>query len=166
MGVVARPADARAVTEALLRVASEADLEAILQIERDVFTDPWSPESFAPEFSDPYTWFRLLELDGLVVGYVVARIVAQQGEIATIAVHPAHRSLGFGGRLLDAAIAASEAALCEGVWLEVRVSNQAAKRLYDSRGFEPIGRRRGYYRSPVEDALVLRRPPQGGGSPA
>jgi [ribosomal protein S18]-alanine N-acetyltransferase len=43
------------------------------------------------------------------------------------------------------------------VWLEVRPSNAAARRLYESRGFQLIGRRRGYYRAPVEDALVMRR---------
>ena len=145
----------------LIRAAIESDLDTILRIERTVFSDPWSPESFAPEFADPYTWFRVLELDGRVVGYVVARIVAQQGEIANIAVDPDHRGTGLGGHLLDAAILASEAALCEAVWLEVRVSNEPARRLYGSRGFEPIGRRRGYYRAPVEDALVLRRPAPG-----
>ncbi|MCC7053531.1 MAG: ribosomal protein S18-alanine N-acetyltransferase [Gemmatimonadaceae bacterium] len=140
-----------------VRPAQRADLQAILEIEREVFTDPWSPESFAPEFSDPYTWFRVLEVDGVMAGYIVARIVARQGEIANIAVAQAHRGAGLGGVLLDAAVAAAEAAECEAVWLEVRVTNEPAIRLYTSRRFELIGRRKGYYRSPVEDALVLRR---------
>jgi [ribosomal protein S18]-alanine N-acetyltransferase len=142
-----------------LRVARLTDLSAILQIEARAFSDPWSPESFAPEFDDPYSWFRVLELDGVLVGYTIARIVAQQGEIANIAVDPSQQRTGLGGVLLDAAIAAAEAAACEAVWLEVRVSNTPARRLYESRGFELIGRRRGYYREPVEDALVLRRSP-------
>ena len=145
------------MTTVVLRQARVSDLDAVLRIEHRVFSDPWSPESFAPEFDDPYTWFHVAEIDGAMVGYVVARIVAQQGEIANIAVNPAFQSTGLGGKLLDAAIAAAEAAECEAVWLEVRVSNDPARRLYASRGFEMIGRRRGYYRSPVEDALVLRR---------
>lgn len=145
------------MTTAALRAAAVCDLSAILAIEQRVFSDPWSPDSFAPEFDDPYTWFRVVELDGVVAGYVVARIVAQQGEIANIAVDPAHQGAGLGGRLLDGAIAAAEADACEAVWLEVRVSNDPARRLYASRGFEPIGRRKGYYRAPLEDALVLRR---------
>lgn len=140
-----------------MRLARASDLDAILTIEHRVFSDPWSPASFAPEFSDPYTWFSVAEIDGIVSGYAIARIVAKQGEIANIAVDPAHQRSGLGGKLLDAAMVAADAAECEAVWLEVRVSNEPARRLYESRGFEPIGRRRGYYRTPVEDALVLRR---------
>ena len=141
----------------VLRQALVSDLDAILRIEHRVFSDPWSPESFAPEFADPYTWFRVAEIGEALVGYIVARIVAQQGEIANIAVDPVHQGSGLGGKLLDAAVAAAEAEACEAVWLEVRLSNDAARRLYASRGFEAIGRRRAYYRAPVEDALVLRR---------
>ncbi len=144
------------VSGALIRVAQVSDLPAILRIERQVFSDPWSPDSFAPEFDDEYSWFRVVEVGGAVAGYIVARIVAEQGEIANIAVDQAHRGTGLGGTLLDAAIAACDAGLCEAVWLEVRVSNVAARRLYERHGFVQIGRRRGYYRSPVEDALVLR----------
>jgi ribosomal-protein-alanine N-acetyltransferase len=145
------------VSVAVLRAALVSDLPAILAIEKRVFSDPWSPESFAPEFTDFYSWFHVIEVNAHIAGYVVARIVARQGEIANIAVDPAHQGTGLGGRLLDAAVAAADAQESEAVWLEVRVSNEPARRLYASRGFEPIGRRRGYYRSPVEDALVLRR---------
>lgn len=141
----------------VVRVASPQDIDAILGIENRVFSDPWSPESFTPDFTDPYTWFRVLEVDGAIAGYVIARIVARQGEIANIAVDVCHQRAGFGGTLLDAAVAATDSAMCEAVWLEVRMSNEPAQRLYASRGFEPIGRRKGYYRAPVEDALVLRR---------
>lgn len=145
------------MTEPVLRQAIPRDLDAILRIEGLVFSDPWSPESFRPEFDDPYSWFRVVEVEGVVAGYVIARIVARQGEIANIAVDPARQGTGLGGRLLDAAVDAAVAEQCEAVWLEVRVSNEPARRLYASRGFEPIGRRRGYYRAPAEDALVLRR---------
>ena len=157
MGGDACACAAAVVSNVLLREARRSDIDAILAIERVVFSDPWSPESFAPEFDDPYTWFRVAEVDGTIRGYVIARIVARQGEIANIAVAPTHRGTGLGGVLLDAAVTTAEAAECEAVWLEVRVSNEPALRLYTSRRFEPIGRRRGYYRSPVEDALVLRR---------
>jgi len=145
------------VTATAIRAACPADLAAILQIEHRVFSDPWSADAFTSDFDDPYTWFRVIEVDGVVSGYVIARIVARQGEIVNIAVAPTHHGTGLGGRLLDAAIAATDADACEAVWLEVRVSNSAARRLYESRTFEEIGRRRGYYRGPVEDALVLRR---------
>lgn len=148
-----------------LRPATAADLAAILAIEHAVFTDPWAPASFESEFDDPYGWFHVAVDDddgGAVVGYAMARFVAGEGEVMNIAVVPARRGHGLGGTLLDAALAAASAANCDAMWLEVRVSNTAARRLYDSRGFELVGRRRGYYRRPVEDALVLRRPLRAG----
>jgi len=147
------------VSSVSIRPAVPDDLPGILAIERVVFGDPWSPDSFTPEFTDEYSFFRVAELDGVVAGYVLARIVARQGEIANIAVALEHRGTGLGGLLLDAAVAAAEAQQCEAVWLEVRESNDPARRLYASRGFAQIGRRRRYYRLPVEDALVLRREP-------
>jgi ribosomal-protein-alanine N-acetyltransferase len=147
------------VSGATIRRAVVDDLPGILAIEHEAFSDPWSADSFRPEFSDDYACFSIAVVDGVVAGYVIARIVARQGEIANIAVAPAHRGTGLGGQLLDAAVAAAEAAQCEAVWLEVRESNTAARRLYASRGFVLIGRRRRYYRLPVEDALVLRREP-------
>lgn len=140
-----------------LRPAVPADLAAILAIEQAVFGDAWSAESFASEFDEPYAWFRVVEDAGVIGGYVIARIVGGQAEIANIAVAPAAQRHGLGGRLLDAAIAAAVEADCDAVWLEVRPSNAAARRLYETRGFVLIGRRRGYYRAPVEDALVMRR---------
>jgi ribosomal-protein-alanine N-acetyltransferase len=62
-----------------------------------------------------------------------------------------------GGRLLDDALAAADASAISAVYLEVRTSNQAARALYESRGFRMVGRRRSYYQQPTEDALVLRR---------
>jgi len=59
--------------------------------------------------------------------------------------------------LLERAIAELREAAVRTIYLEVRESNLAARTLYEANGFESVGRRRGYYRSPVEDALVLRR---------
>ena len=65
------------------------------------------------------------------------------------------------GRLLDEALREAATLGLTSVFLEVRLSNVAARQLYESRGFAPIGRRRAYYREPLEDALVLRwQPPQ------
>jgi len=157
VGDCARTCVTGLVSEIQLRSAEPSDLDGILRIERLVFSDPWSPEFFAPEFTDEYSWFRVAAIDGEIAGFVVARIVAQQGEIVNIAVHPSRHGTGLGGRLLDAAILAADAADCEAVWLEVRASNAPAQRLYASRSFEEIGCRRHYYREPLEDALVLRR---------
>lgn len=141
-----------------IRAATPADLEAIVAIERAVFTDPWAPASFASEFGESCTWFRVAcDADGAVRGFALSRFVADQGELMNIAVAPAWRGRGDGGRLVDDAVAAATAAGCEAMWLEVRASNAGAQALYAARGFALVGKRRGYYRKPVEDAWVYRR---------
>jgi ribosomal-protein-alanine acetyltransferase len=133
------------------------DLPAIAAIEREAFSDPWSEKSFRDALAHPSIYFAAARDDAnAVVGYVVAWFVADEGQIANLAVAPSGWGQGIGRALLDAAL--REAALREAseVYLEVRDSNDRARRLYRSRGFEEVGRRRGYYRHPVEDAIVLR----------
>jgi ribosomal-protein-alanine N-acetyltransferase len=96
----------------------------------------------------------VVESGGKVLGSVMARQAADEGEILTIAVDPGHRRQGLGHRLLEAATAQMAAAGVRTVWLEVRTSNVAARMMYLGSGF---GVRRGYYRRPTEDALILRR---------
>ena len=136
---------------------SDTDLPAVAAIERVAFSDPWSERSFRDALAHPSIYFAAARNDsGVLVGYVVAWFVADEGQIANLAVTPDAWGGGIGRSLLDAAL--REAALREAanVYLEVRDSNERARSLYRSRGFEEVGRRRAYYRRPVEDAIVLR----------
>ena len=90
-------------------------------------------------------------------GYVITMAVTDESEVLNIAVDPERRGAALGALLLDAALAEAEKRGARSTFLEVRESNEPALRLYRSRGFEEISRRRRYYKSPVEDALVLRR---------
>lgn len=151
----------------VIRAASERDLDRMAAIERVSFSDPWSSDAFAQALRLSHVRCLIAESAvpadgggngaGAMLGYVVALIVDEEGEIADLAVAPSARRQGVGGILLDRM--AAEAAECgvRTVYLEVRESNVAALGLYRSRGFAPVGRRRGYYRRPPEDALVLRR---------
>jgi ribosomal-protein-alanine N-acetyltransferase len=140
-----------------VRAARVADLDQIVEIERASFSDPWSRQSFAPLLDDPRVFFVVASgVDELILGYVAAWFVAGEGEVATLAVAPRARRLGLGSFLLDSAIEAAKGREVAAVYLEVRASNEAAKRLYASRGFREIGTRRNYYRRPTEDACVLR----------
>jgi len=94
---------------------------------------------------------------GDVAGYVVAWFAADEGEIANLAVSPSAWGGGVGRALLGAALDVASSRGASAVYLEVRDSNERARRLYRSNGFEEVGRRRRYYRRPVEDAIVLRR---------
>lgn len=159
MGEPARPGAAAGVSggEApLLRRATMADVAQIAAIETRAFADPWSTQGFASLVEAPEVYLVVSEVAGRVTGYVVARYVADEGEIANLAVAPEARGQGLGAALLDAALREARARGVVMVYLEVRQSNDVARALYASRGFREVGRRKGYYRHPVEDALVLR----------
>jgi ribosomal-protein-alanine N-acetyltransferase len=157
MGIRARQAVVGGMTISI-DIARKEDVAAISEIERAAFSDPWSARSFRDALEHPAVYFGCARSDaGEVLGYVVAWFVADEGEIANLAVAPAGWGVGIGRALLDAALAEAKQRRIESVYLEVRDSNVRARRLYQSRGFEEVGRRTKYYRRPVEDAIVLRR---------
>ena len=127
------------------------------EIEQRAFSDPWPASAFRELMDHTYTRLTVaIDAHGAVVGYCVMLHVLDEGEIANIAVSPALRRRGIAAQLLDDALHSADDRGLRSVFLEVRVSNDDARHLYASRGFETVGRRRGYYREPVEDALVLR----------
>ena len=143
----------------VVREAGVSDLARVWAIEKASFADPWGASEFRSVLDSPPTIFLVAADAGqkAVLGYAVALTVLDESEILNIAVDPEFRGHGVGGLLLDAALAEVKARGAVAVFLEVRESNEAARKLYRSRGFEELSRRRGYYRMPVEDALVLRR---------
>lgn len=140
--------------------ATPDDLARIAELERGSFADPWSRESFRQLLGTPTVYFRCIREDvgAPALGYVVAWFVADEGEIANLAVDPEHRRRGLGAALLDGALLEAARRGAAAVYLEVRESNADARRLYASRRFVEVGRRTRYYRKPVEDAVVLRCP--------
>lgn len=134
------------------------DVPAMASIEALAFSDPWPATSFHELLAHPFSRMATaVDESGAVVGYCIMLQAADEAEIANIATAPGIRRRGVGARLLDDAIAAGAETGVSAMFLEVRESNAAARALYSSRGFVTVGRRRGYYRHPVEDALVLRR---------
>src|SRR5438128_1619883 len=139
-----RRPDGRRVTVARcpIRPARLADVGDVGAIERAVFSDPWSA--------------RLRRRQGVVAGYVVAHSAADEGEILNLGVAPTHRRQGIGRALVERVLQELAGLGVRTVYLEVRASNTSARRLYESLGFGEVARRAGYYRRPVEDAVVLR----------
>ena len=144
---------------ALLRPATESDLNDVVRIERSCFADPWSEESFRRLLGGHPAIFQVLVLqpENQVAGYVIAFAVGEDAELLNVAVEPRFRGKGFAGQMLDAVLIELATLGVRAAFLEVRESNRAALGLYGSRGFKEIGRRKNYYRRPVEDALVMRR---------
>ena len=92
---------------------------------------------------------------GQGIGFLVARNGGPEWELENIAVLPEFHRQGVGRALLSALLAEARALEAERILLEVRASNQPAIRLYNSKGFQLLARRAGYYRNPDEDALIL-----------
>lgn len=143
-----------------LRDAHTRDLRGVVAIERLAFGDPWTRGMFTTHLRDASGDTFLVAQDDLgeIVGYAIARVVGggAESELFNIAVHPEWRGRGVGAMLLDASLRRCAAAGATETWLEARASNEAALRLYLSRGFVAVGRRKGYYNAPREDALLLR----------
>jgi ribosomal-protein-alanine N-acetyltransferase len=141
-----------------VRAAIEDDLAAIHAIERESFGDPWSLEGFRDLLDHPRAKLEVaVGARSEVIGYAVAWYVADESEIANIAVAPHARRRGVGALLLDRILRAAAEFGAKTVFLEVRESNASARKLYEARQFAVAGRRAKYYRQPDEDALIMRR---------
>ena len=131
-------------------------LDAVLAIEQVSSPEPWTIGIFTDELRDTaMRSFHVATVDGVVVGFCGLLMQMAEGHIANIAVDPSLRGRRIGARLL---LQASRVAVARGaisMTLEVRVSNLAARRLYQWFGFAPAGVRPRYYRSNNEDALIM-----------
>lgn len=140
-----------------IRPARPADAAELARLEPRCFTDPWSAQGFRETLESPYVVGLVAELKSRsIAGYLIARALEDEGEILNLAVAPESRRHGIGLGLLEAGLAALAERGVTSVFLEVRATNQAALDLYIREGFRPVGRRREYYRRPVEDAMILR----------
>ncbi len=130
------------------------DIAQISQMEQAYFGQPWSESSIAAYAEKGNTIFVVARSGQDVVGYIAVLCILDEGNLVSIAVHDDYRNMGIASELLDIAY---ERALGRGVMsinLEVRESNEAAIRLYEKEGFAKIGRRKGFYSKPAEDAIL------------
>jgi len=130
-------------------------LDRIRDIENLSFSAPWSLNGFLQELENPVSQLWALLSDNVLLGYFCFWAVREEMQLLDLAVHPTYRGLGHGRYLLTKMI---DLALSRGIsriWLEVRVSGSAARRLYKKFGFAESGRRRNYYTDPAEDAIVM-----------
>lgn len=143
--------------ELLLRHATIADIDGILEVEEVSFARPWSYQSFWGELDDNNSHARYLvaELNGKIIGYAGVWIIFEEGHITNIAIHPTFRGQKYGERLVKKLIDVTRACGASSMTLEVRVSNAVAQGLYKRLGFEARGRRKAYYADNKEDAIVM-----------
>ncbi len=140
----------------MIQRAQKGDLAALQALETECFSEAWSEKSLLQLLDNP-DYLTLLERDaeGNALTYLIGWQIAGEAELARIGVTLAARRQGLAGQMLHAALLIWRTARVQNVWLEVRQSNVAARRLYEKRGFTVVGTRKNYY-ADGEDALVLR----------
>ena len=139
-----------------IRPMQEADVPTVFTLERRAYPRPWSPVLFR-RLLRGHADCRVLEQDGRVVGYGIMLLHGHWMHLLNLNIAQVQRHRGLGRRLLVRLLAEAREAGAHGVWLEVRPTGQAARRLYRSLGFRQVGRRRHYYREPGVslDALLM-----------
>lgn len=141
-----------------IRPLLESDLGQVTAIEEACFATPWSERTFRNLLRRPdAVLLSAVDDEERVAGYAVVWFVGREAELGDLAVAPEERRRGIGGELVEAVLEEARNRGVVQIFLEVREGNQSAQGLYRSRGFEIVGRRRGYYEGPAEDALIMRR---------
>lgn len=138
-----------------IRLMRETDVPAVRELEELCFTDSWSEMLLMQGLGSRLDWFWVLEESGRIAGYANLRIIAGEGEVERIAVHPDCRGLGFGRKLMEQMVSFAREQGVSDITLEVRAGNETAIKLYTSCGFQKEAVRNGYYREPLEDAVIM-----------
>ena len=140
-----------------IRKMTDREVPQVAELEKLCFSQPWSEKSVAGELDNSLAlWLVAMEGDRLA-GYVGSQTVMDETDMMNLAVAPQFRRQGVGETLVNALTASLKELGSRCLTLEVRDSNGPARALYAKLGFVEVGRRRGYYRDPREDALILRK---------
>ena len=143
------------MSDIVIRKMAQRDLEDVLTIEKDTFSDPWSYNSFKSDLYNEMARPLVATLDEKLIGYACIYIVAGEIQIGNIAVAPAHRRRGVARLLMKEILLIAEDKDCRSIFLEVRESNMAAQTLYNSLGFKAVAKRDAYYQNPRENAIIM-----------
>ena len=143
--------------ERLSTQPADADIDAVVALEAESFTNPWSRETLVWELanSDVTRAYVLRDDAGTIAGFCVCWVIFDELHINTLAIAAGARRRGLATALLRHVIEDAVASGAVKATLEVRASNAAALALYQRLGFSVSARRPGYYAKPDEDGLIL-----------
>jgi [ribosomal protein S18]-alanine N-acetyltransferase len=135
----------------------DCDLDGVLEVEAESFTNPWTRDMYAWELQDRTRChiYVVRTAEHAVAGFCAFWLVCDEVHINNVALRPALRGRGLGTALMRHVFGEARRLGARRATLEVRASNAGARRLYERLGFTVSGTRRNYYTSPVEDALIL-----------
>lgn len=133
-------------------------VDQVAAIEATAYSFPWTRGNFIDSLAAGYFAEVMLEPSGRVIAYQVAMKGVDEVHLLNITVAPAHQGQGHARALLDRLVAHARRMDAGSLWLEVRQSNEHARRIYERYGFVQVGVRKGYYPAPQgtrEDAIVM-----------
>lgn len=136
-----------------LRKARPSDLEAIVFLDHKVLKTNWHERLYLEEITNKITHFWILELEGLIVGFLAIKVIADEGEILQFAVDPDYQGQGFGSLLMDYAL---ENLNIMDLFLEVADSNEIARKFYKKYDFQLMRIRKNYY-GPDQNGIEMRK---------
>ena len=131
------------------------DIQQVLVIEEESFGSPWSENAFISEMKNQYAYYLVASIDNKVVGYIGAWLIFDEAHITTLAVAKEHRRQGIATLILEELFKNVREHQINKATLEVRVSNQRARKLYLQEGFVEVGVRKNYYSDNKEDAVIM-----------
>ncbi len=132
-------------------------VQAIAELEKRCFPDPWPVAGIMPELTNPLSYWLVAMEGECLAGYIGSQSVCGEADMMNVAVAESCRRRGVAQRLIEALIEGLKEREVHSLTLEVRAGNGPAIALYDKLGFTQVGRRPNYYRNPKEDALILRK---------
>lgn len=139
-----------------IRFMELADVDAVMEVEKDAFPTPWTKSAFINELTaNRFAYYFVAEVDGKVVAYIGVWIIVDEAHITNIAVHSSYRRRGIGDLLIKNTKELAKMLGAKKLTLEVRISNDTAKRLYLKNGFQYGGIRKNYYTDNQEDAQIM-----------
>jgi ribosomal-protein-alanine N-acetyltransferase len=138
-------------------LVGERDLDGVLEVEAESFTNPWTREMYVSELRNRSVCHILVVRteEHPLVGFCAFWLVSDEIHINNLAIRPGFRGQGLGTALVSEVLAQAQTLGATRATLEVRQSNANARRMYERLGFHLAATRRDYYTSPVEDALIL-----------
>ncbi len=142
-------------TNYLIRKMKKSDVDEVITIERQVFTIPWSKESYLADLRNDFATYLVCDYEGKVAGYAGMWVIFHDAHVTNIAVGQEYRNQGIGKMLMLNLEKIAKEKEATRMLLEVRPSNYGAIHLYKGIGFKPYNIRKNYYSDNGEDAIVM-----------
>lgn len=141
--------------EILIQQSTPQDIPAIVKIESECFSEPWSEKAFQSAFTDGISYFISAKKGEIVVGYAGMYMILDEGYVYNLAVKKEFRGNKIGKKLVENLVSYSKSKNLSFLSLEVRKSNHLAIGLYQKSGFEIVGTRKNFYKFPKEDGIIM-----------